>query len=101
MATAMEAAGPPESPKRRCSPAQSSFMDSRARRPATHDEWRVHLIVFVVEAERVEHEVHAKPKGLFALLVASRDDRVRVVAEVVALVGAAEVLPRVDHRGAA
>ena len=74
-------------------------MDSRVRRPATHDERRVHLVVFVVEAECVQHEVYAESKRELPLLAATGHDRMGVVAEVVALVRASEILPRVDHSG--
>ena len=56
------------------------------------------MIVFVVGAERVEHEVHPETNRSFALRFAPRHDRLTPCAELVALKRAAEVVARV-HDG--
>jgi hypothetical protein len=58
------------------------------------------LIIFVIETERVQDQIHAQAKGHFTLSFAPRHDRMRVVAEIVTLERTAEIMPTV-HEGQA
>ena len=58
------------------------------------------LVVLVIEAQRVEHEVHSEAHRELALILTSRGDRSAPVPQIVPGPGAAQIVPRVHDHGA-
>src|SRR5690606_29614864 len=85
----------------RLGPARVLCAVLRAEAALAHQVLDVHLVRLVVEAEGVHDEVDAEAERHLALALAARLAGERVVAEVVARPGAAEIVLHVGDRHAA